>query len=234
MDQYPELRDAVLGAGAIQSPTSPLGSFPELARLYQSSFQLPQSSGASGVLAQNTGDVLDEQKRQAAAASSGGGGGGSGGGKYEKYSKPDGGYGFRDPSGNEISVSEYAAATEKDRAEVLKGSKNPIDKAFMKDWRQLDQYIKDKTNAKNDSKARSRAQAVETQVRKLYGIKLHEQTPDSVVNTFMQAYPTIFGKGSTYSEGVTSGFGNTTGKQGNSTLLSAPKKTSGSSGGFSR
>jgi hypothetical protein len=44
------LRQATLGAGNIQAPASPLGSFPELASLYQSSFQLPVAAGAGAAL----------------------------------------------------------------------------------------------------------------------------------------------------------------------------------------
>lgn len=224
MDQYPQLRDAVLGAQSIQSPTSPLGSFPELAQLYQSSFQLPQSSGASGVLAQNTNDVVDEQKRQAAAAASSGGGGGGGrggGGGFTVKARKDGGFGFYDADGNEVSAAEYASATGKDLSTVLKNSKNPVDKAFLLDFKQLNGYINNKLNAKNDPKARSAAQAVETQVRKLYNIKMHQQTPDDLINAFMQAYPTVFG-------------GNQAGKQGTNTLLPSASSKKKTSSGFSR
>lgn len=244
MDQYPQLKDAVLGAQSIQSPASPLGSFPELAQMYQSTFQLPQSSGATGVLAQNTNDVVDEQKRQAAAAeaaraaaaSSGSRKGGQG---YTIQARKDGGFGYYDADGNEVSASDYADATGKDLSTVLKNSKNPIDKAFLQDYKQVNEYINNKIHAKDDPVARSKAQQVETQVRKLYNIKLHQQTPDALVNAFMAAYPTIFGKGSTYSGGYTSGFGDQAGRQKTNALLPSAaslkqKKTSSSSSGFSR
>jgi hypothetical protein len=212
------LRQAVLGAQNFQAPPSSLGASqaPELAQLYATDFQLPGSTAATGALAQGTADLV---KAQQAAASSGGGGGRTAkgdGGKYTVYSKKDGGFGFKGPDGQEISASDYASATGKSLDSVLKNSRNPVDRAFLQDYKQLNAYINNKLNSKNDAKARSAAQSVETQVRKLYNIPLHQQTPDSLINAFVQAYPTVFG-------------GTAAGKQGLNTLLpskSSQKKTS--------
>lgn len=180
------LRQAVLGATNIQAPPSPLGASQgaELANMALAGFQLPQAEGASGALAQQSQDIVQAQNASAKAG---------GKGKYQKIPKSDGGFSFVDPDGNEISAAEYAAATGTTAADVLKDSQNPIDRAYLLDAKQLNNYINDKLNAKNDSQARSRAQAVETQVRKLYKIPLHQQTPDSLINAFVSAYPTVYG-----------------------------------------
>lgn len=201
------LRQAILGAPSIQAPPSTLGASqgPELAQMALAGFQLPQSSGAASALSQVSADQVSAQNAAASAARSSGGGRTSAGG-YTVKPRKDGGFGFYDADGNEISASDYASATGKSLDSVLKKSNNPVDKAFLQDYKQLNDYINNKLNAKNDPKARSAAQAVETQVRKLYNIPLHQQTPDSLINAFTQAYPTVFG-------------GNQAGKQGTNTLL---------------
>lgn len=202
---YDQLKSAVLGAQQVGSGTSPLGNFPELSKLYSSSFQLPVSQAASSAAGNATNDIVSQQKAAAAAAASSGGGR-SGGSGYTITSRPDGGFGFYGPDGSEISAAQYAQATGKDLSTVLKNSTNPIDKAFLQDYKQLNSYINNKQNAANDPKARSAAQAVETQVRKLYNIPLHQQNPTSIINAFVSAYPTVFG-------------GTAAGKQGTNTLL---------------
>lgn len=207
---YDQLKSAVLGAQQQGSGDSPLGNFPELSKLYSSSFQLPVSNAAASAAGNVTSDIVAQQKAQAAAAaqaaSSGGGGSRSGGGGFKIVARPDGGFGFYDANGNEVSANDYSQATGKDLSAVLKNSRNPVDRAFLQDYKQLNDYIKNKQNAANDPKARSAAQAVETQVRKLYNIPLHQQNPNEIINAFVQAYPTVFG-------------GSAAGKQGTNTLL---------------
>lgn len=202
--QYDQLKSAVLGAQANTAPgASPLGSFPELSKLYGSSFQVPISNANAGADSARTDITVSNNKAAAAAAKAASD---NSPGKWKQVLKADGGYAFYDGNGNEVSAAQYAAARNQDITTVLKHSYNPIDKAFAQDYKQLQQYINDKANAKNDPKARSRAQAVETQVRKLYNIDLHQQNPSEVINAFVQAYPTVFG-------------GHTAGKQGTSTLF---------------
>lgn len=209
-NQYAALKSAVLGAQVNTAPgASPLGSFPELAKLYSSAPQVEQVHLKASGDSYNTGVTADnaaaaQQASQQAALQklkdvqdpS----------KYQQVQKQDGGYAFYDPLGNEISAQQYASVVGKSPADILKNSQNPVDKAFVQDYNQLQNYINDKANAKNDPKAKSAAQAVETQVRSTYGIQLHQQNPTDVINAFMQAYPTVFG-------------GTAAGKQGSSTLL---------------
>lgn len=206
-DQYATLKSAVLGAQVNpQAGASPLGNFPELAKLYSSAPQLSKIQLGNSASNYNTGIQVSNDKAAAAAAKSA-----SGAGKYQQVQTPDGGFKFYDPNGNEISAQQYAAANGTSASDLLKNSLNPIDQAFRQDYAQLQSYINNKANAKNDPKARSAAQAVETQVRKTYGIDLHQQNPNEVINAFIQAYPTVFG-------------GAAAGKQGLNTLL--PSKNS--------
>lgn len=214
--QYEQLKTAVLGAQANVAPgASPLGNFPELSKLYSTPAELAKVQLSDAAPNYNIGVKVANDEANAAAARSA-----SGIGKYQQVQKPDGGYAFYDPDGNEISAAQYAAAHNQDPSDLLKNSQNPIDRAFIQDYKQLNDYINNKANSKNDPKARSAAQAVETQVRKLYGIKLHQTNPNDVINAFVQAYPTVFG-------------GNKAGKQGASTLLpSSNTIKNNSKGGF--
>lgn len=196
-DQYAALKSAVLGAQVNTAPGgSPLGSFPELSKLYSSAPQVEQAHLKDSGGSYNTGVTADNQASAAAAAKSAAATqlkGLTDPSTFKQIQKSDGGYAFYDGNGNEISASQYASAKNLSPTDVLKNSQNPVDKAFIQDYNQLQNYINDKNNSKNDPAAKSAAQAVETQVRKSYGIDLHQQNPSEVINAFMQAYPTVFG-----------------------------------------
>lgn len=215
--QYDTLKSAVLGATQTGTADPAGGNWPSIARLYSSDFAAPQATAEAGAGVGLAQQQVAEQKAAAAAASSGGGR--SGGGGFKIQARPDGGFGYYAPDGTEVSASVYAAATGKDVATVLKNSKNPIDQAFIQDYKQLQDYINNKKNSQNNPQARSAAQAVETQVRKLYGIQLHQANPNDVINAFIKAYPTIYGQGATATDYLKPGFGDQAGKQGTNRLI---------------
>lgn len=203
MDQYAQLRDAVLGATQQGSPTSPLGSFPELAQLYASSFQLPLSNVATKAQGFQTGvtdynrratdeearaNKIDELKAQYQAIQDA-----SDPGKYQVVAREDGGYGFYDPGGKEISAFEYARISGKNPDEVLSKSQNPIDIGFRQDYKQLQDYLNAKANSKNDKKSATIAKNIEKTVKKNYGVDLSKMKIQDVIKRFQQAYPTVFG-----------------------------------------
>lgn len=173
------LRQATLGAASIQTPTSPLGSFPELAQLHQSSFQLPQSSGAVNTLA-NQAQAIVKQKEAKKS-------------NYQKVKRDDGGFGFYDGEGNEISAADYAYALGKKPSEVLSDSENPIDHGYLQDYKNLQDYIEAKLNSKSNTKAANRAKAIEKQIRSTTNINVSKMKPDEIIAMFKKAYPTIYG-----------------------------------------
>lgn len=176
------LRQATLGATNIQTPGSPLGSFPELSQLYQSSFQLPQSSGAVNVLANQAQDVVSQQK--AAASKS----------NYKKVKTERGGFKFYDPDGNEISANDYASIMGKKASEVLSDSEDPIDIGYLSDYKNLQDYMDAKFNSKGNSKAASKAKQIETMIKKNYGVDVGRMNPASLIDQFKSAYPTVYGR----------------------------------------
>lgn len=137
--QFEALKQAVIGAGNIQSPASPLGDHPELANLYKSSFQLPQSQMAAGAISNIGQDQIDYQKKADAAAKkleedmsdfS----------KYKQVQKDDGGYDFFDPLGNQVDIATLSQRTGKRPAEIVQDSQNPIDQQYLQDYTRLKDY----------------------------------------------------------------------------------------------
>lgn len=205
-DNYATLKAAVLGAQTNTAlGASPLGNFPELSKLYSSTPQLAKTelgsaapnynSGVDAKAADDAASAAQQKLKDLQDPS-----------KYQQVQTQDGGFKFYDPLGNEISAADFAAVNNTTPNEVLKHSQNPIDVAFQQDFTQLQDYIRNKANAKNDPKAAAAATATEDQVRKLYGIELNQQNPSQVIAAFQAAYPTVYG-------------GHTAGAQGTSTLL---------------
>lgn len=177
------LRQATLGATNIQTPGSPLGSFPELSQLYQSSFQLPQSSGAANALA---GQAQETVKQQEAKKTN-----------YQRVKKADGGFEFYDGNGKSISAYDYANATGKRPSEVLADSENPIDIGYLEDYNNLQEYMQAKLNAKTNSKFKAKAENIEKQVKEAFGKDLAGMNPQQLIEEFKQAYPTVYGRKNT-------------------------------------
>lgn len=175
------LRQATLGASNIQTPGSPLGSFPELSQLYQSSFQLPQSSGGVSALAGQAQESVRQQEAKQKA-------------KPQRVKKADGGFEFYDSSGKPITAEEYASATGKRAIEVLADSENPIDIGYLEDYNNLQEYMQAKLNSKTNSKLRTKAENIEKQVKEAFGKDIASMNPQQLIEQFKRAYPTIYGR----------------------------------------
>lgn len=206
-DNFSTLKAAVTGATQLGSPSSPLGSFPELAKMYSSAFQLPLSNAATAVGANNTALTVKNAQNQADfkqkleqdmidPA------------KYKQIPIEDGGFDFVAPNGQKISAYDYARITGKDLGSILKQSQNPIDIGFQQDYKNLQDYINNKVNSHNDSGAADKAKAVEDQVKQQFGIDLAKLPTQDVITAFQKAYPTVFrsgGFGGANTGGVPSG-----------------------------
>lgn len=181
-----QLRDAVYGAQNAALPDASLGAGqPEVDRAYTTRFQAPVIHAASNALVNQSQMNLDEQKKQAAAAEQRA--------KdladpknYQKIPRSDGGFGFYDPSGKEISAHDYALIVGTTVDKVLADSQNPIDLSFREDYNNLRDYMTAVQN--NDKKA---IDAIQNANPSLKDIK----DPHELMNKFMQAYPTVFNRG---------------------------------------
>ena len=182
-EQFNQLKAAVQGTEQAGTPTSPLGNFPELAKMYGSSFQLPQIQAAGNATANLAGDVAAKQQTDAKAAAqakadlmdpS----------KYTQLPKKDGGYAFLDPNGQEVSAYQYARITGQSLDKILGQSENPIDQGFVQDYTNLQDYLKAWVN-----KDQAAITAFQTDNPSLKDVK----TPQQLTELFKQHYPTVFG-----------------------------------------
>lgn len=138
----PELLAATQGANQIQAPASNLGASqgPELAALYQSSFQLPQSQGAVSAQANVAAEQVAAAKKAAAEAEqrqkdlsdpS----------KYRQVQNKNGGYDFYDPNGNQVDIATLSAKTGTKPADWLKDSQDPTDVQYKNDYSNLQKFM---------------------------------------------------------------------------------------------
>jgi hypothetical protein len=180
---------------AIQTPTSPLGNFPELANMYRSNFQSIPSNAQTSAQAQADQTTVANAKAAASQKAS----------NYQQIARPDGGFGFYDPNGQEITAAQYASATGKAPGDVLKNSTNPIDIGYQKDFKDLQDYINLKLQSSKDTAAKQKATAIEQDVQKNYKINISKMTPAQLIQQFQSAYPTVYGANQGNAPGVPSG-----------------------------
>jgi hypothetical protein len=183
----PALRDAVLGAGNIQSPTSTLGASnaPELAKLYQSSFQLPQSSGASSARVNIASDQVAAAKAAAALAQKKAADKADPT-KYRKVPKDDGGFDFFDADGNQVDIATLTKATGTKPSEWLKDSENPIDVQYLEDYNNLQDYIKAKLGG--DAKKAAGFEEAKPELANYQG----QGGADNLINEFKKYYQRFY------------------------------------------
>lgn len=193
-DQYSKALQAP-GQG---TPTSPLGSFPELAGMMNVRFQNQSKSALPGALGA-VSTIEEENRRRAEAAA-----------KqaqmqelqdkleteksmqdpknYQKVAKDDGGFDFYNPKGERISVSEYARVTKAPPSKVLADSENNLDRQYIQDHKNLNELLN--TISSGDTKKMERLYKENPGLKEsIAGLK-----PDDLVRQFRQSYPNIYGE----------------------------------------
>lgn len=190
------LNAAQAGAAAIQDPNNPLGASQNavLQPIHDITYGNLQT-GATANAAVNQAQIQVAAEKAAAAAK-------TDPSKYQKIQTQDGGYKFYGPDGKEVSAIDYARVNNTTPDKVLADSQNPIDIAFQQDYQQLQNYFSAKLNSKTDPDAAATAATIEKKVKDDYGIDLSKQNHQQVVQSFMQAYPTVFGLHTTGVQGT--------------------------------
>lgn len=159
-----------------------LAPTPELEKYYNLNFQLPLSNAGVKVAtgqaeAQNSQREFDvkqqAQKLQDAAEGKG----------YQQVPKADGGYTFLDPTGKEVSAFQYSRATGKSTDSILKDSQNPIDQQYTRDYNNLQDFL--------DVSMSGDKEALKTYYEQ--NPALASLSPQSVIQRFQEAYPTVYG-----------------------------------------
>lgn len=175
----PQLQQTILNAGQQTAPTS---AFPELQKYYNINFQLPLSNAGVRALSGQAQAKADQSefdtKQQIQSVQDQ-----QSGQNYTKSPKKDGGFGFFDAKGNEISAYDYARATGKSAYEVLKDSDNPIDSQYMRDYENLQDFFDASMSGDKE-----KINAYYKENPSLKGLK-----PADVLSRFRKAYPTVYG-----------------------------------------
>lgn len=182
---------------------SPLGSFPELAQMYSSSFSSPVSNAKTDAqYSQDQVTVENQRKAQAAAeaAARARADAYSDPSKYTVNQRDDGGFGFYDPEGKEITAAQYAANTHQKLTDILKESQNPIDIRYVQDQQNFTKYLQAKSQAKYDKGQAAIAKQIENDVNNAgfkwpdgSALKFPDANPIKFRDYMQSNYPTIYG-----------------------------------------
>jgi TolA-binding protein len=210
---YDKFAQTIQGANNIQTPSSPLGDFPTLRSLYQSSFQLPQSNaGAGGFQAQaqindaNSAAAVRQKMEennqkikelQAAQDPK----------NYEQIQKQDGGFDFRftNPYTGEvkpINIHQFSQVTNKTPDKILADSNNNLDRQYVRDFGNLNTLVN--ALASNDTNAIQKLavqiygdnskpvtdKTNQAAINKVNGLR--SLKPDDLIRNFTQYYPNIY------------------------------------------
>lgn len=119
---------------------SPIGSYPELAKAYASSFERPAARLGIAADEHNT-DVSVANRKADLQAKVQKMKDLQDPNKYKVVQKEDGGYDFFDPEGNQVDIATYATQTGQRPADIVKDSMNPIDIQYVRDHDLLQDYL---------------------------------------------------------------------------------------------
>ena len=188
-----KLAKAVEGDIKAAAPTS---SIPELSQLYAGSFglgdkQFSQSAGTYNdevTVANQKAAAEEARQRKIKMAEFM-----NNPNNYQQLPKKDGGYGFYDPQGKEISAFDYSRITGKAIDSILRDSQNPVDVGFNQDYKEMQNYMNAWTSGDKET-----VKSYQAQNQELANIK----DPQDLINRFRQAYPTVFGQGGFQGKGT--------------------------------
>lgn len=202
---------------------SPIGNFPELNAMYESSFKEPLSNAQTNVKAQDAATTLAQQRAAESEANSRARAF-SNKKNYTIVGKDDGGYAFYGPDGKEVTAATYANNTNQDLTHVLKDSQNPIDQRYIQDQKDLHTYLQAKTKSSFDTKQKAIAHKYEGLVKQEHGLDLSGISPMQAVQALQDNYPTIYGANQLNQPGIS----------GDKLLLPTQEQVVGGLGGSSK
>jgi len=159
--------DAVVNAAYAHKYSAPIAAAQSNAMVNESQMRVDEAKKAAAAAEQAKQDLMDPKK-------------------YQMIPKSDGGYGFFDPSGNEISAHDYARVLGTTVDKVLANSENPIDIGFKNDYKNLRDYMTAWQN--KDTKKIDAIQAAQPALKNI-------KDPQELIRRFYQAYPTVYGQG---------------------------------------
>ena len=164
--QFGNTGDAVVNAAYERQCSAPIAASRASALVNESEIRLKEAEAAAAAEEKRKADMEDPKK-------------------YQMKPRPDGGYGFYDPAGNEISAHDFARVQGTSVAKVLADSENPIDKGFLNDYKNLQDYMTAWQN--NDTEKIKTIREKQPALKKI-------TDPRQLLERFMQAYPTVYGR----------------------------------------
>ena len=175
-----------------EAPSYQASAFPEIANTYKGAYQAEIAKPMADAAVYNSGVTIDRQvadlkMAQADSESK------TDKSKYQRVKRKDGGFGFYDPNGQEISAYQYANAIGSTPAEVLSDSENPIDIGYIQDYDDLNTYLQASLAKNSDENAKAVWDEMNRIVYEDTGVKLWTLTPQQVIDSFKKNYPTVYG-----------------------------------------
>ncbi len=184
-----DLKDAVYGGAnaKLAIPNEHAGNTGDAVvnAAYAHQYSAPINQGLANAHVNESAVAVEEAKKAAAAAEQAKKDA-EDPSKYQRIPRSDGGFGFYDPSGKEITAHDYARVIGSTVDQVLGDSENPIDRGFLQDYKNLQDYMTAWQN--NDRKKIDEIQKQSPELKKI-------TSPADLIKRFYQAYPTVYGKG---------------------------------------
>lgn len=196
---YEAFKSAITAGQGAGVPSSPLGSFPEVAGLFKSQFQLGETQApTAGLISNARTDYSNEQEAASAARSEAVRKAKEEAdaikqaiedmqnpNKYQQVKKDDGGFDYFDPIGNKISVAKYAKIKGKPVHEVLSDSENLLDRQFRAEYDLLKQFTEASYNGDEEKKIDLMAKNPALEL-------LDKGNVDDTWRAFIEYYPNYF------------------------------------------
>lgn len=158
--------DAVVNAAYQHQYSAPIAQAQSSAMVNESEMRLKEAEAAAAAEEKRKADMEDPKK-------------------YQMKPRPDGGFGFYDPAGNEISAHDFARVQGTSVAKILADSENPVDKGFLNDYKNLQNYMTAWQNG--DKKKIEKIQSQQPELKKI-------KDPRQLIERFQRAYPTVYGR----------------------------------------
>ncbi len=185
MDDLKKVAQQFAAAANVTAPTS---SIPELSNYFKAAFMEPivkQGIAGPGALASQKGQEADQQDEAARQAKMDSLKRQADPGNSTRQRKTDGGFAFFDPSGKEIDINTFSQRTGKSRSEILSDSENPVDLAYIDDFKRMREAMQVMYGGDEQEKA-----AFLESNPELRGRRVQDFATD-----LLNKYPHIYGRG---------------------------------------
>ena len=207
---YDQFANAIQVGQNTDTPASPIGNFPELAGAYKASFQAQPFAVAAGGN-QALGNVADANAATAAKQRAQAINDrlkeiqyNSDPKNFQQIQKADGGYDFKDPTGQPLTVAQFAKVQNTTPDQILKGSTNPLDQQYVNDFNNLQKIVNAKIQGDQGTvnkmayqlygdQSKPITDPANVKVAQQFSTYLNSMKPHDLISAFTQYYPHVYG-----------------------------------------